>query len=103
VEGDASALFGLLESAVIQCRVRWRATPVVIMQVADAYGCPRCGVVVGGKPFDVPESPIENVPFGERPLVVIWRERRYRCSEPACPQNLFVQRRDEIQAEATLP
>lgn len=69
---------------------------VVIMQDALEHGCPRCGVVVGGRPYDVRESRIKDLPFAERALVVIWRKRRYRCPEPSCLQKLFVERSGEI-------
>ena len=72
------------------------ARRVVIMQAAAEHGCPRCGVLVGGKPYDVRESRIKDLPFAERALIVIWRKRRYRCPERACPQKLFVERSAEI-------
>lgn len=53
------------------------------MQAAGEHACPRCGVLVGNRPYDVRESPIKDVPVGHRPLVVVWRQRRYRCAEAA--------------------
>jgi transposase len=67
------------------------------MQVAEEHGCPRCGVMVSGKPYDVRESRIKDLPFGERRLVVIWRKRRYRCPRRDCQQRLFVERSSEIR------
>jgi len=42
--------------------VSWELTAdgrrrVVVMQDADEHACPRCGVLVGGKPYDLRESP----------------------------------------------
>ncbi|MDQ3901098.1 MAG: hypothetical protein M3319_11930 [Actinomycetota bacterium] len=34
--------------------------------------------MVGGKPYDVRESRIKDLPLVEHKLVVIWRKRRYR-------------------------
>lgn len=48
------------------------------MQAAKEHGCPRCGVLVGGKPYDVRESRIKDLPVGHRPPLVVWRKRRYR-------------------------
>jgi len=42
------------------------ARRVMIMQVAEEYGCPRRGVVIGGKAYDVRESRIKDLAFGER-------------------------------------
>ncbi len=65
------------------------ARRVVVMQAADEHGCPRCGVLVGGKPYDVRESTIKDLPMGHRPPQVVWRKRRYRCPEPRCSQRVF--------------
>ncbi len=73
------------------------ARRVVIMQAAAEHGCPRCGVVVGGRPYDVRESRVTDLPFGERALVVVWRKRRYRCQVSSCRQKLFVERSDQIR------
>jgi transposase len=57
---------------------------LLVMQVADEHACPRCGVLVGDKPYDVRQSRIKDLPFGHRPLEIIWRKRRYRCAERRC-------------------
>lgn len=92
-----SVLFDLPGFAVVECvEFGDAARRVVIMQTVGEHGCPRCGVVIGGKPYDVRESRIKDLPFGERPLVVIWRKRRYRCPEPRCGQKVFVERSEQI-------
>ena len=97
MEDATSVLFDLPGFAVVECvELGDDRRRVVIMQVAGEHGCPRCGVVVGGKPYDVRESRVKDLPFGERPLTVIWRKRRYRCPEPACEQRIFVERSSEI-------
>ncbi len=79
-----SLLFDLSGFRVVSCAL----TPlgvrrVVVMQTAAEHVCPRCGVLVGGKPYDHRQSRIKDLPFGARPLEVVWRKRRYRCLEPA--------------------
>lgn len=97
MEDATSLLFDLPGFAVIECvELDDAGRRVVIMQLDGEHGCPRCGVLVGGKPFDVRESRIKDLPFGERPLIVVWRKRRYRCPEPACPQKVFTERSGEI-------
>ena len=56
---------------------------VAVMQVDDEHACPRCGVLVAGKPYDVREMRVKDLPVGHRPLLVVWRKRRYRCLEAA--------------------
>lgn len=69
---------------------------VVVMQVAAEHPCPRCGVLVGGKPYDVREMRIKDLPFGHRPVQVVWRKRRYRCPGPSCPQRVFTERSAQL-------
>ncbi len=69
---------------------------VVIMQSADEHACPRCGVLVGGRPFDVRPSRVKDLPVGHRRVEVIWRKRRYRCRESVCAQRVFVERSVQI-------
>jgi len=69
---------------------------LVVMQVADEHGCPRCGVLVGGKPYDVRESRIKDLPVGHRPPQVVWRKRRYRCGESVCAQQVFTERSVQV-------
>ena len=43
------------------------------------HGFPGAGRWWGGRPYDARTSRIKDLPFGHRPLEVIWRKRRYRC------------------------
>ena len=93
----SSLLFDLPGFRVVSCEeIPADGRRVVVMQVADEHACPRCGVLVGGKPYDVRESRIKDLPFGHRPLEVIWRKRRYRCTEQRCPQRIFTERSDQV-------
>src|SRR5512135_622741 len=69
---------------------------VVVMQVAAEHACPRCGVLAGGKPYDVREMRVKDLPVGHRPLLVVWRKRRYRCLQSPCPQRVFTERSEQI-------
>ena len=37
---------------------------VIVMQVVDEPACPRCGVLVGGKPYDVREMRSKTCRWG---------------------------------------
>jgi len=69
---------------------------VLIEQIAGEHPCPRCGVIVGGKPYDVRCSRVKDLPVGHRPVAVIWRKRRYRCAERRCGQRVFTERSAQI-------
>src|SRR5512143_1107836 len=96
--GDATTLlFDLPGFRVVSVEV----TPlglrrVVVMQVADEHACPRCGVLAGGKPYDMREMRVKDLPVGHRPLLVIWRKRRYRCRDSVCSQRVFTERSEQI-------
>lgn len=91
--------FDLPGFSVIECvAVGDDSRRVTVMQFAEQHGCPRCGVVIGGKPYDVRESAFKDLPFGEHKLIVVWRKRRDRCPEPACAQWVFTERSSEIVA-----
>jgi len=69
---------------------------MVIMGVAHEHGCPRCGVLVGGRPYDIRDSRVKDLPVGHRRIEVVWRKRRYRCDELACSQRVFTERSKQI-------
>src|SRR5512135_1430666 len=69
---------------------------VVVMQVAAEHACPRCGVLAGGKPYDVREMRVKDLPMGHRPLLVVWRKRRYRCRETSYTQRVFTERSEQL-------
>src|SRR5512135_1816345 len=97
VSDATSLLFDLPGFRVVSVEV----TPlgvrrVVVMQVAAEHACPRCGVLAGGKPYDVREMRVKDLPVGHRPLLVVWRKRRYRCREVSCPQRVFTERSEQL-------
>src|SRR5512142_2241620 len=97
MDGAMSLLFDLPGLWVVSCEgMPPDGRRVVVMQRAAEHGCPRCGVLAGGKPYDVREMRVKDVPMGHRPLEVVWRKRRYRCGEPACPQQVFTERSVQI-------
>jgi transposase len=97
VDDATSLLFDLPGFLVLECvELSDDVRQVLIMQSADEHGCPRCGVIAEFV-FDEREQRVKDLPFGERRLVVVWRKRRYRCLEQACPQRVFVERSDEIR------
>jgi transposase len=81
VEDATSLLFDLPGFRVVECTALddgHRTRRVVVMQIHDEHGCPRCGTIVAGRPYDVRESRVRDLTFGEHPLLVVWCKRRYR-------------------------
>lgn len=97
MDDATSLLYDLPGFRVVSVTVsRLGGRQVVVMQAAAEHPCPRCGVLVGGKPYDVREMRIKDLPFGHRPVQVLWRKRRYRCPEPGCPQRVFTERSAQL-------
>src|SRR5512135_1346226 len=96
--GDATTLlFDLPGFGVVSCEL----TPVgvrqlTVMQSAGEHACPTCGVLIGGRPYDTRAMQLKDLPFGSQPLLVIRRKRRYRCTVPACRQQVFTKRSTEV-------
>src|SRR5512142_350567 len=73
MDGAMSLLFDLPGLWVVSCEgMPPDGRRVVVMQRAAEHGCPRCGVLAGGKPYDVREMRVKDVPLGHRPLEVVW-------------------------------
>lgn len=97
MDDATSLLFDLPGFRVVSCEeLQPGARRVVVMQLVDEHPCPRCGVLVGGKPYDLRETGIKDLPMGPRPIEVVWRKRRYSCPEPRCAQRVFTERSEQI-------
>jgi transposase len=103
VSDGTSLLFDLPGFRVVSCvEDDTGVRRVVVMQVAAEHACPRCEVLAGGRPYDLRESRIKDLPFGQRRLLVIWGKRRYRCAEPRCSQRVFTERSAQVPPRCRL-
>jgi len=92
-----SLLFDLPGFRVVSCTLTALGVRrLVVMQDFDEHACPRCGVLVGGRSYDVREARVKDLPFGDRPIEVVWRKRRYRCPAVWCAQRVFTERSEQI-------
>ena len=70
------------------------AVTVVVESAQGPMGCPACGVVAhrhGRRDVRLVDAPV----FG-KPATVVWRKRRWRCPEPACPVGVFDEQDETI-------
>lgn len=63
-------------------------------------GCPGCGVVAVGHGRQ--QVRLRDLPLADRPTVLVWRKRRWRCPEPTCPKRTWVETRDALPARRVL-
>jgi transposase len=74
---------------------------VVEVMTADAAAarCPDCGTVSGSVKGNVTTWP-KDLPYGEAPLRVAWRKRRWRCRQANCARGSFSEQITELPARA---
>jgi transposase len=63
------------------------ALTVSVESAPEAMGCPACGVVAHG--HGRREVRLVDAPAFGKPATLVWRKRRWRCPEPACPVRVF--------------
>ena len=59
--------------------------------------CPGCGVRAAAMAAPVE---VRDLPMADRPVVLVWAKRLWRCPEPACPARTWEEESDEIAARA---
>ena len=66
----------------------------------DQAWCETCGVrAVGHRRRRVV---VRDLPLADRPVVLVWAKRLWRCAEPACPARTWSEESDEIGRRAVL-
>jgi transposase len=97
----ATVLLGIAGLAVENMTLEVDGARVAHVVTADegAAACPVCGVVstsVRGHAVTRPR----DVPYGDTPVQLVWRKRRWRCREAACPRGSFTESLPEVTARA---
>lgn len=67
---------------------------------ADRVGCPACGVRAVG--HGRRSTAVRDLPVGEHPVVLVWAKRRWRCPDPVCERNTWLETSDQIVPRASL-
>jgi len=99
----ATVLLGIDGLAVENVTLEVDGARVAHVVTADesAAACPVCGVVstsVRGHAVTRPR----DVPYGDTPVQLVWRKRRWRCREAACPRGSFTESLTAVPAQARL-
>jgi transposase len=103
VERSATLLLGIEGLVVERVELEEAGTRVAQVLTADetASACPECGVVstsVKGHAITRPR----DIPYGNAPVELVWRKRRWRCQEVACPRGSFTEALPAVPARARL-
>jgi transposase len=97
---SASRLLGLDGFEVLAAEVVGGEWQVTVQTTATVVGCQGCGMraeLHGRRAVRV-----RDLPFGGRPVVVLWRKRLWRCGEPACEVRTWTEQTEVIRPRAVL-
>ncbi len=102
--GDISAtrtlLLGLDGFVLVAATEHGHELVLLVETTADRDFCRECGVQAGSK--GRVRTLVRDVPMGERPVVLPWDKRVWRCEEPACPRGSWRETSQEIRPRAVL-
>jgi len=99
LEHSTTLLFGLPGVRVARVERGEKDARVVHVVTAEeeAAACPQCGVF-STSVKEYPTTRPRDLPYGERPIRVVWRKVRWRCREPRCPRGSFTEQIAEVPA-----
>ena len=100
-QGATSLLLGIEGLAVEQVTLEEDGGRVAHLLTADetAAACPSCGVVSTSLKGHAVTHP-RDVPYGQAPVRLVWRKRRWRCRETGCPRATFTEALPAVPARA---
>ncbi len=73
---------------------------ILVETTADVAGCPACGVRAVGNGRRTVR--VRDLPAGDRPVVLVWAKRTWRCVEADCAVASFTEETDAIAPRASL-
>jgi len=97
-----SALLGL-DGFVVRAQLLEETTGewwLAVETTQERAWCPSCGVRAVG--HGRRRVVVRDLPIADRPVVLVWAKRLWRCAEPACPAGTWSEECDEIAPRAVL-
>jgi transposase len=97
-----SALLGL-DGFVVTAQVLEEASGewwLAVQTIESRAWCPACGVRAVG--HGRRRVVVRDLPLADRPVVLVWNKRLWRCPEPDCPACTWSEESDEIAPRAVL-
>ena len=73
---------------------------ILVETTADVAGCVACEVRAVGNGRRIVR--VRDLPAGDRPVVLIWAKRTWRCVEDQCPVGSFTEETDAIGPRSSL-
>jgi transposase len=105
MDRDGSGVSGLLglDGFVVRAQLLEKSTGewwLVVETLEDRAWCERCGVRATG--HGRRRVVVRDLPISDRPVVLVWAKRLWRCTEPGCPAGTWSEECDEIAPRAVL-
>jgi transposase len=97
---SASRLLGLDGFEVLAAEVAGGEWRLVVQTTAELVGCAGCGV--RAQAHGRRTVRVRDLPAGGRPVVLAWRKRIWRCTEPACGVRTWTEQVAAIRPRAVL-
>ena len=91
----ATALLGMDGFVVLSQTEEDGEVWVLVETTADVAGCPSCGVKATGHGRSVVQ--VRDLPAGGRPVRLVWRKRRWICTDPDCAAKSFTEQTPAIE------
>ena len=86
---SGTALLGMDDFVVLSHTEEAGELWVLVETTAGLVGCPRCGVRATGHGRSVVQ--IRDLAMGGRPVCLVWRRRRWLCTDPDCDARSFTE------------
>ena len=96
---DASALLGMEGFVVLSQSEEGGELWVLVETTATVAGCPSCGVKATGHGRSVIQ--VRDLPAGGCPVRLVWRKRRWLCTDPDCDATSFTVQTPAIEGSLT--
>lgn len=97
---DATALLNIAGFIVRGCDEIDDEHVISVETSATIVGCPGCGTRAIGHGRSLVR--VRDLPMGGRPVVIVWRKRRWRCPDADCDHRTWVEQHPAVRSRAVL-
>jgi transposase len=97
--GDATALLGMDRFVVLAMDQTDGEWWLLVETTAIVVGCPDCGVRAIGHGRSTVQ--VRDLPNGSGPVRLAWRKRRWRCPDPDCERQTFIEQSELVEGSLT--
>jgi transposase len=97
--GEATALLGMDGLVVLTMTEEDGEWWLLVETRSEPVGCPGCGVRATGHGRSVVQA--RDLPVSGKPVRLVWRKRRWRCTDKDCPTTTFSEHSPFVEGSLT--